>query len=588
MPENAARSDTAEAPDTAESGLHSAPTSASTSTPTSSRARRRSTEEIADYLVEVGTTLAAYGCPSYRLEDVVREIALVEGYHAEPFALPTGFFLSVSAESGSPPLQRMSRVEELGVDLGRLTAIDRVFNDVIERRCTIDEARTRLRTLAKTDKGYPQWLRWIAVTACSSAAAVFFQGGIVEVVAATLTGLAIFTFGRLVSKLPSGRFLVDFFGGFLAACAAGIASKVSPNIAHEVVVLAGVIALIPGMKFTTGLAELAKKSLVAGAARLMDAIITFLSISFGIALAIGLEKFAAVPAPLPAARAGLGLGAHAIALTASSLAFAVLFSVPRAFVVAKQPATGAARVHVRGLQRSGGDRAVRDGRVFRVGLEGTVGSCAENAVAARDRIADDLERARVGCLRLDERRAAVGDEAPELRGPEERLGAPDDRDVVLAGRKAGGDLVFPHRGRGLEENGCSPVDDDRELVLTAVLQPRDEAGPSETGVNGGAAVREGSLCRIRSIEAADEMHELLRRGAWLEPRRACDCRGAIGAARGGGALAGASRDEQERQENGAPHARKVTGGARKKQRDRTRARPTMGFLSARLYAAPGS
>jgi uncharacterized membrane protein YjjP (DUF1212 family) len=315
----------------AESGLHEA-TALSSGASSSSRSHKKSADEIADYLVEVGTTLAAYGCPSYRLEDVVREIAAVEGYHAEPFALPTGFFLSVSEESGSPPLQRMSRVEEQGVDLGRLTAIDHVFNDVIDRKSTIEQARTRLRALAKTDKGYPKWLRWIAITACSSAAAVFFQGGIVEVVAATLTGIGIYSFGRLVSKLPSGRFLVEFFGGFLAACAAGLASRVRPNIAHEVVVLAGVIALIPGMKFTTGLAELAKKSLVAGAARLMDAMITFLSISFGIALAIGLEKFAAVPAPLPVAREGLGLGAHAIAMVASSLAFGVLFSVPRAYL----------------------------------------------------------------------------------------------------------------------------------------------------------------------------------------------------------------------------------------------------------------
>jgi uncharacterized membrane protein YjjP (DUF1212 family) len=302
------------------------------SMPDAAGAPPRSADEIADYLVEVGTTLSAYGCPSYRLEDVVRDIADEQGFRAEPFALPTGFFLSVSRLPDGPPVQRMSRVEDLGVDLGRLTAVDRIFNDVAARRCTIESARVQLRALAKENKGYPPWLRWLSITACSGGAAVFFRGGLVEVVAAMLTGLSIYAFGRFASRHPSGRFLVDFFGGFVAAVAAALAARVRPTIAYEVVVLSGVITLIPGMKFTTGLAELAKKSLVAGAARLMDSMVTFLSISFGIALAIGVEQLIGVHAPVVVAREGLGIGAHAVALVASALSFAVLFSVPRAYI----------------------------------------------------------------------------------------------------------------------------------------------------------------------------------------------------------------------------------------------------------------
>ena len=293
---------------------------------------KRTAEEIADYLVEVGVTLAAYGCPSYRLEDVVREIADVEGFHAEPFALPTGFFLSVSRKGESAPVQRMARVEEVGVDLGRLTEIDRIFNDVAYGRSTIDQGRVRLRGLAKANAGYPRWLRSVAIAACSGAAAVFFRGGFVEVVASLLCGIAIYAFGRLVSRHPSGRFLVDFFGGFLAAIAAAIATKARPGIAYEVVVLSSIITLIPGMKFTTGLAELAKKSLVAGAARLMDALVTFLSISFGIALAIGLEQLLKVTVPPVVVRDSLGLGAQLVALVVSAFSFAVLFDVPRKYL----------------------------------------------------------------------------------------------------------------------------------------------------------------------------------------------------------------------------------------------------------------
>ncbi len=295
--------------------------------------RSLSLEDVADYLLEVGSTLASCGCPSYRLEDTVRAIAELEGVHAEPFALPTGFFLSIKADgSDAPPVVRMTRVEEGGMNLGRLVAVDRIFNDVADRKTSIDEARVRLRSLAKSEQPYPRFVRWAAITSCSGAAAVFFGGGLVEVVAAMLTGIAIYAFGSVVSRLPSGRFVVDFFGGFVAACAAALATKVRPTIAYEVVVLSGVITLIPGMKFTTGLAELTKKSLVSGGARLADAMVTFLSISFGIALAIGAQQVLHLSPPTATTREGLGLFAHAIALVVSSVAFGVLFAVPRTYI----------------------------------------------------------------------------------------------------------------------------------------------------------------------------------------------------------------------------------------------------------------
>ena len=92
--------------------------------------RVRSREEVADYLLDIGATLASYGCPSYRLEDMMRLVADVEGFHAEPFALPTGLFLRVvpkDTEGPFPEVHRMARLSERGVDLDRLTLVDEIF-----------------------------------------------------------------------------------------------------------------------------------------------------------------------------------------------------------------------------------------------------------------------------------------------------------------------------------------------------------------------------------------------------------------------------------------------------------------------------
>jgi uncharacterized membrane protein YjjP (DUF1212 family) len=69
-----------------------------------------SSDDLADYLVEIGGTLVAYGCPAYRLEDVIRLVARIEGFEAQAFVFPTGLFVELSGRDLPRPLLRMTRV----------------------------------------------------------------------------------------------------------------------------------------------------------------------------------------------------------------------------------------------------------------------------------------------------------------------------------------------------------------------------------------------------------------------------------------------------------------------------------------------
>jgi uncharacterized membrane protein YjjP (DUF1212 family) len=291
--------------------------------------------EFVDYLAEVGGKLVGCGCPSYRLEEVIRVIASHEGYHAEAFGLPTAVFVSLKGPGLDHELLRMVRVTQWGTDLGRLAAVDAIFNDVVERKATIAEARARLEALERRRWQHRRAVDWAAGTVVSGAAAIFFRGGLREVLVSAAAGGLVAVLGSFLSRGPNGRLLVDFLGGLAAAIFAWMASYADPDLSREVIVLSGVIGLVPGMTFTTGLAEVAQKNLVAGSARLTEALVTFLSILFGIAMAVGAEQVlgvATVAPPGGATRVGLGIPYQAAALVAASTAFAVIFSVPRRFV----------------------------------------------------------------------------------------------------------------------------------------------------------------------------------------------------------------------------------------------------------------
>jgi uncharacterized membrane protein YjjP (DUF1212 family) len=288
--------------------------------------------DLADYLMEIGGTLVAYGCPSYRLEEVIRVVAEIEGYTAEAFAIPTGLFVSITLPRQATSVFRMIRVKEWGTNLDRLVLVDTIFNDVASDRITIKEARQRLLDLDKRPPPYPRALTWAAMFAVSAAAAVFFRGGALEVGVAGATGILVALIATFIGRNPKGRFLVDFAGGLVAALVPWGLARLGAELWQEVVVLSGVIALVPGMTLTTGLAELAQKNLVSGAARLMEAFVGFLSILFGIALAIGVEHIVGTEATSPPARQALPLPFQALALVAASVGIAIIFAVPRRYL----------------------------------------------------------------------------------------------------------------------------------------------------------------------------------------------------------------------------------------------------------------
>lgn len=298
--------------------------------PESEGAKRRTAEELGDYVSEVGGLLLRYACPAYRVEALIRVVADLEGHDADAFALPTGLFVTITPRSGRrAPVHRMVRAREWRIDLERLLLVDAIFNDVAEGKRTIESARATLSGLEDGLGGYGALTRWVAVAVTSASAAWLFGGLPLDAPLAAAVGLVVYALGRLLGSHPQARFLHDFVGALAAALVTGLVGYLLPQASRDAVLLGGMIALFPGMTFTTGLAEVAHKNLVAGAARLMEALVTFLAMVFGIALAIATAKALELGAPDPPLRVDFDLPRRAVAVLGTSLGLGIAFNVPR-------------------------------------------------------------------------------------------------------------------------------------------------------------------------------------------------------------------------------------------------------------------
>ncbi len=288
--------------------------------------------ELADYLLDVGATLSAYGNPTHRTESVVRLIAESEGASCEVFAVPTGLWLSVRLPGGLPTV-RMARVKEWSVNLDRLAEVDRIFNEVVEDRLSLLDARAAIAEVERRPAPYYPALQQVSHVGASVAAAVFFRGGPWEMLFAACGATLLAVLSRLLRARAGGPLLRDFVGGVVAASIAWAATRSNPTLSREAIVLSIIIVLIPGMSLTSGLAELANRNLVSGAGRLMEALIIFLLMLFGIACVVAVEASlsptlatTALPLPLPA------LWLQLLALGVAAPCFSILFSVPHRYM----------------------------------------------------------------------------------------------------------------------------------------------------------------------------------------------------------------------------------------------------------------
>jgi uncharacterized membrane protein YjjP (DUF1212 family) len=298
--------------------------------PASEGALRRTAEELGDYVGEVGGLLLRYACPAYRVEALIRVVADLEGYDADAFALPTGLFVTITPREGRrAPVHRMVRARDWRIDLERLLYVDAIFNEVADGRRTIESARAALGGLEQRLGGYGALTRWLAVALTSASAGWLFGGLPVDGALAAAVGLVVHALGRLLGSHPQARFLHDFVGALAAALVTGLVGYVLPQASRDAVLLGGMISLFPGMTFTTGLAEVAHKNLVAGAARLMEALVTFLAMVFGIALAIATARALDLGTPDPPAPVAFDALRRVVAVLGASLGLGIAFNVPR-------------------------------------------------------------------------------------------------------------------------------------------------------------------------------------------------------------------------------------------------------------------
>lgn len=251
------------------------------------------------FVLKLADALHRYGTPAHRLEQTMDLVTERLGLRGQFFALPTSIF----AAFGRPESHRTSLIRgETGeVNLERLSQLDELAEEIIRGTCSVDDGSRRIDEIVKRPTRFGAVSTLFGTALATGIAARVFGGGWREVITAIVIGALIGLVGPFFSREESRRRVFDITASMIAASLAAAAAQYFAPFSVLVATLAGLIILIPGMRLTTAMTEIASGHLVSGAARLTGAVMAFMSIAFGTALGNRITESLTPTLPLEAA-----------------------------------------------------------------------------------------------------------------------------------------------------------------------------------------------------------------------------------------------------------------------------------------------
>ncbi len=236
---------------------------------------------MADFLVELGIALHAYGTPTHRIEEALTEVAHKHQLRAQFLVTPTS--LQASFGRGRHRVHYLERVDAGEVDLQKLTRLHELLQSAYSGEIDAETALGEVEEIRNAGPGYSRPVLAIGFSLASASAARVFSGGPAEIGVSAAAGLIVgvlFIYGLQVRRLS--RMIVSLVSFVCAVLIGLMANEV--EVVRSICIVASLIVLLPGMMLTSAMQELALGHLVSGTARMTGAILTLMQMGLGVAL----------------------------------------------------------------------------------------------------------------------------------------------------------------------------------------------------------------------------------------------------------------------------------------------------------------
>ncbi len=282
---------------------------------------------------EAGHILLENGAEISRVEETMERIASHYGVDKKSFfVLSNGIFTTSS-------FNKYANVEFIpfkGTQLDKVVAVNQLSRDIVAGKYKLEEAERKLQEI-RTMPPHPVWEQVLASALGSAGFCIVFGGGLLDCAASFVCGILLWLFVLFVTAPHLSKIVGNIVGGFFVTALCILFHRIGFGHSLPNMIIGAIIPLIPGVPFVNGVRDLANEDYIAGATRLLDALLVFFCIAAGVALAFVCDSLISgsmiVLKGMAVDPLTFAMPIQIVASFIGTAAFAVLFGVPRRYYV---------------------------------------------------------------------------------------------------------------------------------------------------------------------------------------------------------------------------------------------------------------
>jgi uncharacterized membrane protein YjjP (DUF1212 family) len=272
-----------------------------------------------EFLLRFARTGHHAGYETAELEERIKALAHALGVRdVEASATPTVVDIALGPLAAQQTYSL--RVRPSTVDLGAIADLDDLVTDVLDGKLDAARAIERLAAIEASPIKRPYPVILAAYVGAAVVLTPMLGGGRSEAAAAAIVGAVSGVIAIAGGRLPRLESIVAPLAAMAASFTASIVAHAGLGASRDLVTLAALVPLLPGMTLTVGMRELASKQLQSGVANTADALFQLLGLVFGVEIGRTIAD-AIFSAPIDAVPGSASSTSQAVCAALAGLAF---------------------------------------------------------------------------------------------------------------------------------------------------------------------------------------------------------------------------------------------------------------------------
>lgn len=237
---------------------------------------------IMDACLLAGKVMLQSGAETHRVEDTMIRIAASCGVKVHSFVMPTGIIVSIDDTEWT----QLVRISDRSTDLLKVHQVNQVSRQLSDGTVTIEDAYAQLKMIYEASSNYSTLFRILAAAITSGAFLFMFGGSWRDVIPACVSGAVGLSLVSLVHQWIQLKFFAELAASFAIGLVASLFVMAGLGRSLDIIIIASVMPLVPGILITNAVRDLMSGHLVSGISKGAEASLTAFAIGAGIAVSI--------------------------------------------------------------------------------------------------------------------------------------------------------------------------------------------------------------------------------------------------------------------------------------------------------------